>query len=54
MNELIDNWSEYEPEGTGFMTPEFLAFLLHEMAVPLGVKDDNEKSLKSNTEKISK
>lgn len=41
MEELLDKWAEYDPEGTGFMTPENMAFLLYELNPPIGLKDDS-------------
>lgn len=45
---LLDKWSEYDPEGTGFLTSEDLAFLLYELPPPLGLKDENMQSLKQD------
>ena len=46
MNEFLEKWSEYEPDGSGFIKPEYLAFMLYEMNPPLGIKDDNVRSVK--------
>lgn len=40
-DEFIDKWAEYDPLGTGFITPEQLAFLVHDLPPPIGVKDDS-------------
>ncbi|CAD8171918.1 unnamed protein product [Paramecium octaurelia] len=34
-------WSDYDPKGTGWITPEDFAFLMFEMNPPLGFKDEN-------------
>jgi hypothetical protein len=36
-------WSIYDPTGSGFMTPEEYGFLINELPVPLGLKDDMNK-----------
>lgn len=41
MEEFLDKWSEYDPQGTGFLTPEQFAFLIHDLPPPLGLKDEN-------------
>lgn len=43
MEEFIDKWAEYDPTGTGFINPESMAFLLHELHPPIGLKDDSVK-----------
>lgn len=47
MEEIIEKWSEYDPQGTGFISPEDLAFLLYELPAPLGFKDDNTHIIKN-------
>ena len=34
-------WSDYDPKGSGWITPEDFAFLMFEMNPPLGFKDEN-------------
>ncbi len=46
LEEFIEKWSEYDPQGTGFLTPEDLAFFLFEVNPPLGLKEENEEELK--------
>jgi hypothetical protein len=41
--EFLIKWSDYDPEGTGFITFEDLIFLLFELPPPLGFKVDNIK-----------
>lgn len=43
MDELLEKWAEYDPHGTGLLTPEQFAFLVHDLSPPLGLKDDNLK-----------
>ncbi len=43
MDSFLEKWSEYDPGGEGYLTPEQFAFLLHELHPPVGVKDDNVK-----------
>lgn len=40
MDEFLDKWAEYDPQGTGFLTPEEFAFLIHDLPQPLGLKDN--------------
>jgi hypothetical protein len=40
MEEFLDKWAEYDPLGTGFISPEAFAFLIHDLPPPIGVKDD--------------
>ena len=39
---LIEKWSVYDPNATGFITPKDLAFLIYELEPPLGKKKDNK------------
>ena len=41
IDELIDKWAEYDPKATGFLTPRDFAFLLYELAPPIGFKEEN-------------
>ncbi len=38
---MLDKWAEYDPQGTGILSAENYAFLLHDLPPPLGLKDDN-------------
>jgi len=40
MDEFLDKWAEYDPQGTGFVTPNEYAFLIHDLPQPLGLKDN--------------
>lgn len=33
---MIEKWSDYDKNATGFISPEDLAFLLYELPAPLG------------------
>ena len=41
MDEFLEKWAEYDPQGTGLLSPEDFAFLIHDLPPPLGLKDDN-------------
>ncbi len=41
IEELLLKWSEYDPNGTGFINYENMAFLLHDLYPPIGLKDRN-------------
>mmetsp|Transcript_23774 Transcript_23774/g.20687 ORF Transcript_23774/g.20687 Transcript_23774/m.20687 type:complete len:159 (+) Transcript_23774:562-1038(+) len=41
MDEMFEKWAEYDPLGTGILTPEQFAFFIHDMAPPIGLKDNN-------------
>ncbi len=38
-DEIIQKWSEYDSEGSGFITPDDLVFFLYEINFPLGLKN---------------
>lgn len=40
MEEFLDKWAEYDPQGDGIITPEQYAFLIHDLPQPLGQKDN--------------
>jgi hypothetical protein len=39
-------WSHYDPLATGWIKPKHLAFLMYELAAPLGKADDYKEILK--------
>lgn len=41
IEEFLDKWSEYDPSGSGFISYENMAFLLHDLYPPIGMKDMN-------------
>jgi hypothetical protein len=41
IDELLTKWSEYDPNGTGFISYQNMAFLLYELYPPIGLKDKN-------------
>jgi len=41
IDEMLTKWSDYDPKGTGFISYENLAFLLHDLYPPIGLKDKN-------------
>lgn len=43
LKEFLVKWSEYDPEGTGYITFDDLVFLMFELQPPLGYKEDNIK-----------
>lgn len=43
MDKFIDKWSDYDPQGTGFISPENYLYLINELLPPLGRK--NEQTL---------
>ena len=45
MDDLIEKWSLYDPEGTGFLSPEDFVFLLYDMTPPLGMKEENVSTI---------
>lgn len=40
MDEFLEKWAEYDPQGTGLISPEQFAFLIHDLPQPLGLKDN--------------
>ena len=40
MDELLDKWAEYDPNATGFITPDEYLFLINEFPYPLGFRDE--------------
>lgn len=40
MEELLSKWAEYDTDGTGYISPENLAFFLFDINHPLGFKED--------------
>jgi len=40
---LIEKWSEYDPDATGFITPHNFAFMLYELPPPIGLMDQNNQ-----------
>ena len=40
IDEFLDKWAEYDPQGTGLISPEQFAFLIHDLPQPLGLKDN--------------
>lgn len=43
---ILDKYSFYDVNGTGFISPMDLAFLMIELAPPIGFKDDNNLDIK--------
>lgn len=39
MEEFLEKWAEYDPTGSGLITPEQYAFFIHDMPHPFGLKD---------------
>lgn len=37
---FLDKWAEYDPDGTGFITPDEYLFLVNELSFPLGRRDE--------------
>lgn len=40
-DQLIKLWSEYDPQASGWIEPNDLVYLLHELDPPLGYKNEN-------------
>lgn len=38
LNEFVEKWSEYDPTGSGFISPQNFAFLLYELRPPIGLR----------------
>lgn len=38
---MFDKWAEYDPKGTGILSPEKFAFFIHDIPPPIGLKDNN-------------
>jgi len=57
IDEFLDKWAEYDPQGTGLISPEQFAFLIHDLPQPLGLKDNAsvryEYDLTGNSFRIS-
>ncbi|CAD8200710.1 unnamed protein product [Paramecium pentaurelia] len=43
LEDFLIKWSDYDPQGTGWITPEDFAFLMFEINPPLGFKDENSQ-----------
>ncbi|CAD8122599.1 unnamed protein product [Paramecium sonneborni] len=43
LEDFLLKWSDYDPQGTGWITPEDFAFLMFEINPPLGFKDENSQ-----------
>ncbi|CAK63939.1 unnamed protein product (macronuclear) [Paramecium tetraurelia] len=43
LEDFLVKWSDYDPQGTGWITPEDFAFLMFEINPPLGFKDENSQ-----------
>ena len=43
MEEILEKWCIFDPEGKGFISPEDLAFLLNELNPPIGFKNDKNR-----------
>lgn len=52
IEELLDKWAEYDPQGTGILSAENYVFLIHDLPPPLGLKDEN--SVKYEYDIVSK
>ena len=50
IEEILQKWVTYDTEGSGFISPENLAFFLFELNHPLGFKEDTD-SLNFNLDK---
>ena len=42
MDLFLNKWAEYDPDGTGFITPDEYLFLINDLYKPLGRKDDQD------------
>lgn len=40
IDEFLDKWAEYDPKGTGLITPEEFLFILHDLFPPIGLKEE--------------
>ena len=36
MDDFLNKWSEYDPHGTGLVSPENFAFIIFDLVPPLG------------------